>query len=160
MYEKSKKCGVDIDFAKLDEFRLTRKETKKKHVASFFNSGRLLQPVRGCLWRIERAVFDPHHQARANRLNVGYMLWKFLGQKGCKRWVAFLAVPKKPKWQINSYISSRPPASRGGDLLICNRAGTSGINNTGNIANMFDKILRTFRIRLHHKDFFARGIDS
>lgn len=54
---------------------------------------------------------------------------------------------------IYSYISSRPPASRGGDLLICSRAGTSGINSTGNIANMFDEIPQTFRIRVHHKDF-------
>lgn len=30
--ETSKKCGVDIDFAKLDNFRLTSKETKKKNM--------------------------------------------------------------------------------------------------------------------------------
>ena len=77
----------------------------------------------------------------------------FFGQKGWKRWVAFLTVPKRLKWQINIYISSRPPASRGGDLLICSRAGLGGINNTGNIANMFDEIPQTFRIRVHHKDF-------
>ena len=85
------------------------------------------------------------------------MLWGVFGAKGCKRWVAFLTVPKRPKWQINSYISSRPPASKGGDLLTCSRTGTSGINNTGNIANMFDEILKTFRIRVHHNVFFARN---
>lgn len=32
MCEKSKKCGVDIDFSKFDDFRLTSKETKKTHM--------------------------------------------------------------------------------------------------------------------------------